>query len=404
VWPLTAVVAGQDPATLARRFLSDWKLISAEATTLTARTDGDTTILSGMVKVNDAQRRLVACCQTQGDSGLLTILLLRPEDAKRDLPVLTSILGSFSAGPWWTREPKQELEQSLWREPSGGPLQLPVPTGWKVRGGAQNYNGTWSLFVDLTSTDPRRLSVTWQQPIVPLYRELTPVLRNLGWQEGDKYVANPGDQALRILSRLSPQDFLTRQWLPNSPLRLQDPVIDKLDAVSGPPALLSGPNPAAASALLHGVTEHGPRERYCLVATADASGRIGANCWQAALLQAEAPQGSLDEALAVLRAAIRGAGVGGSATGATGVQALIRGAQEALRCLPTPSHPTATAREVLPNLGPRGKGSLWLMPAQALAPWQEAARKLRETGRTAEGIMPELREEFWQQAREAPTK
>ena len=44
--------------------------------------------------------------------------------------------------------------------------------------------------------------------------------------------------------------------------------------VAGAQALLNGANLASVSALLHGADGDGPRQRYCLVATADAPARV----------------------------------------------------------------------------------------------------------------------------------
>lgn len=396
IWPLTGVPAGQDAAGVARQLLQNWPVSSAGAAGLVVRTRGDVVVLAGNVGAVGKLRRLVACCQVKGDTGTLTALVSRPEDFEAKLPALVAILGSFSGGPWWTIKNDVGPAVTMWRDPAAKALQATVPAGWKVRGGTQNYNGSWSVFMDLSSTDARHISVTWQQPLTPLYRELTTVLRNLGWQEGDKYVANPGDQPLRILSRLSPQDFLTRQWLPNSTLRLENPVIDRLESRPEAAGLVTGANAAAIAALLHGTSEYGPRQRFCVIATGDAPSRIGANCWQAAVLQVDAPAGALDEALAVLRDVITSADLAPEAPSqaAGAMRQLSQAARQALTVLPAAPQNQTPAKEVLSALAPKGKGDLWLLSPEALDCWQWAARRLTQ-GQDCAGSFPELQPAFW---------
>jgi hypothetical protein len=261
-----------------------------------------------------------------------------------------------------------------------------------------NFNGLWTIFLELTSSDARHLKVTWQQPVVPLYRELTPVLRNLGWQEGDKYLANPGDQQLRILSRLAPQDFLTHYWLSSPPERLDGVLLDKAEARPEVAGLLTGDKAAGLAAVLHGTSETGPRERQLLIATTDAPARIGASCWQAAVMQVDASVGALGEGIEVLRAAISGAVVNEDNAGgvsATAVGSLLRGAQQALAALPpAPAAQAPPWRDVLAGLNTSGKGDLWLLDPAALEPWQQAA--LKSQANQQAGGLPELQSGFWQ--------
>ena len=397
IWPLGRVAAGQNRAALARLLLGGLEGLGGGLAGLLARDEGDCTVLAGSAGVDGAQRRIVACCYARGDSALLTAMLSRPEEFEANTPALAGILASFSAGPWWADyDGGTQAPGTLWKDPTYGVLQVPVPPGWKTRGGLQNYNGLWTLFVETVSNDSRRITLTWQQPLVPLYRELTPVLRNLGWQEGDKYLANPGDQQLRILSRLSPQDFLTRYWLATPSQRLEGAVLDRLEA-RGEPAELLGEKASGLVAQLHGVSEFGPRQREVLIATADAPARIGANCWQAAVLQADAPAGAMEDALETLRALVAGAELVDEAPGKVPLSALatlLRGAQGALRALPPPLTAPPPARDVLGALNTRGKGDLWLLSPTALSPWQHADLRLRSDEKPGD-VFPELGGDYW---------
>lgn len=390
IWPVTGVPPSQDAEAVARQLLAQWEVTAAAS--LTARTVDGMCVLSGSVAGAGGQRRLVVCCEVKDAGALLTGFLCRPEDFDRNLPALTEILASFSGGPFWTRQ--HSPTKTLWRDSGAGGLQVPVPATWKVRGGTQNYNGTWSLALELTSQDARRYLLTWQQPLVPMYRELTPVLRNLGWQEGDKYVANPGDQPLRILSRLSPPDYLTRYWLPNSSPRLSGATVDQLETVAQPPALLAGTDLAAITARLHGGAAEEARERFCVIATAAAPARIGANCWQAAVLQVDAPAGDLEPAVALLRETINDAEIPEGQPQSTALRQLLQGAREALTLLPEPK--ASAMQPVLAELAPRGKGTLWLLSLTALQPWLRAAEVLRQPEGNGEELLPELTREHWE--------
>ncbi|MEN6645517.1 MAG: hypothetical protein ABFE08_23985 [Armatimonadia bacterium] len=395
IWPLIGV-EGADAASLAKELLERLELTAVGARGLGVRQQDDLAVLAGTVGTGKGSRRVVACSHVRGDSGLLSALVARPDEFDKHLPALLGILDSFEAGPWWTTVARQSDKTVMWQDPGQGVMQAPVPAGWKVRGGVQPFNGIWTLFVEATSQDERRLSVLWQQPLVPLFRELTPVLRNLGWQEGDKYLANPGDQQLRILSRLSPQDFLTKYWLTTPAQRLESAVLEKVEGKPEAATLTAGDKAAGIVVTLRGELDGKPRQRMCVVATADAPVRIGANCWQAGMLQCEAPAGALEEALGVLRAMITGAEVTPGAThpaAASGVQALIAGAKQAIEALP-PAPRGPVGRDVLAGLNERGQGDLWMLSPAAMEPWRKAAVRAGLEGSLGEAL-PELGQEFW---------
>lgn len=394
IWPLTGLTGSQDPAGLARKLLATWSIAAVGTDGLAIRQSNQGVVLAGTVGATGAGRRLVACCWTRGESGLLTALAIRPEDFTASLPTCLKILASFQAGPWWIQ--RRDVPQTvIWQDPSSN-LRAPVPSGWKVRGGLQSFNGMCSLYLEGTSQDERRLSFLWQQPIVPLFHELTQMLRNLGWQEGDKYLSNPGDQQVRILTRLSPQDFLTKYWLQTPQQRLDEVVLDKFDMQAQTTSLLPGENSVGAVAVLHGQTGGKVRQRYCVVATANAPSGVGGNCWQAGVLQCEAPTGALDEALEALRTAVNGAEIAAGSTveQVAAAQQLLQGARQALAALPVSQRQTPPTSNIFAGLGEAGKGTLWLLPVEGLQPWQRACDRLAAQARPGDAV-PELRLEFW---------
>jgi hypothetical protein len=114
------------------------------------------------------------------------------------------------------------------------------------------------------------------------------------------------------------------------------------------------------------------------------------------MLQCEAPAGALEEAIDALRGMIAGAAVTPGAThpsAASGVQALIAGARQALEALPpVPLEPLG--RDVLAGLNDRGQGDLWMLSPAALEPWRKAAVRVKLEGALGEAL-PELGQEFW---------
>jgi hypothetical protein len=392
IWPVARLQIGQDPAELGRMLLARSPLVGEQATQLAARHQNNLAVLSGHVGVGGAERRVVACCHVQRDQGFLTAVLARPEEFEQLLPALLPVLDSFAGGPWWVDLGAGIARTVMWHEPARDRLRLPFPQDWQVRGQVRFMDGRPELALAFDSADGR-LRGLWRQPLTPLFRDLTPVLRNLGWQEGDRYPANGVETPLRVMTRLTPQDFLTRYWLREGPARLEDATVDKLMALAAVAGLAGGAGAQGLVAELHGLRDGQPRQRICLIATGDAPVIMGPSTWQAAVLEAEAPAGELSAAVAVLRGAVEGAIISEAATEAerAGLHAAILAARTAMAALPASSHSPGQApfAGVLTGRREPGIGRLWLLAPEALAPWQQAAALLRDH-RPAGEALPEL--------------
>jgi len=399
IWPLAQLQAGQDPAALARDLLARIALVGDRAADLRARTDEGVAVLAGEVGPPEAPWRLVACSFVQRDQGLLTALAARPENFAGALPGLLHVLGTFSGGPWWADLPGSG--GALWQDPVEDRLRVPVPEGWRIEGQVRRRGEGWRIQLDLSSSDGR-MWCRWRQPVQPLFRDFTPVLRNLGWQEGDRYPANAKDSDLKILARLKPQDFLTLYWLRDIANRLGSVVLDEMNVSPAVAAMAGGGNPSGVVATLHGRSPSGGRQRLCLIATSDAADTGEPNCWQAAVLEAEGPSGAALEAFAALRAAVEGATVTDGAPGA--LRDMLAAARRALAAAPeTPARARPAVAgaqagvphaDVLTIRNDQGRGRLWLQSAAALAPWQQARQTLGR-GESVGAAMPELDADYW---------
>lgn len=405
IWPVSQLTVGQDPAELGRHLLAQSQLVGAEAVTLRARLADDVAVLAGKTGGLGAPRRVVACCYVSRDQGMLTAAVARPQEFDQRLPALLHVLESFDGGPWWADTDMPAAKTVLWQEPAsgtgsaahGGWLRLPVPDTWQVSGGVRLVGDVPAIAIEMHSADQPALRCLWRQPLVPLFRELTPVLRNLGWQEGDRYPANVRENALRVSARLSPQDYLTRHWLGEGPSRLENAVIDRLTVTQTAAPVAGQQNAAGVVVMLHGDAAEGPRQRICMVATADAAPGGEPNCWQVGVLEAEAPAGAVAEAMAVLHEAVAGAMVAEDTP--AGVAARLReqigGARLALEAQVGPAQTAVKHADVLAVRNTQARGRLWLCAPDALGPWRRA-QQAQAQGQSLDAIMPELTSGYWQ--------
>lgn len=404
IWPFSQVTTGQDPAELGRSLLEQTELVGPEAAVLRARVVDEAAVLAGQVGGLHAPRRVVACCYLQHDQGLLTAVLARPEEFEQRLPAMLHVLDTFQGGPWWSDTDTAERRMTIWQEPPvvstqgqrPGWLLLPVPEGWQVTGQSRLIDDLPVISVEMQSKEPAGLRCLWRQPLAPMYRDLTPVLRNLGWQEGDRYPANVRENQLRVSARLAPQDYLTKRWLTESPARLENAVLDRLTVTQSVASLAGQQNAAGVIAMLHGDAAGGLRQRICLLATGDVAPGGEPNCWQVGILEAEAPAGAVAEAMAVLHAAVDGAMVVDTAPAiaAERLREQIGAARMALSAQIGPTRARVRHADVLAMRNTQGRGRLWLLPLTALEPWRQAGRALAQR-QPLNDAMPELTADYW---------
>lgn len=393
-WPWMRLGAGQDPLTVARHLLRGWDLVGGAADGLAGRRAGELAILAGTVGRGDQVRRLVACCSVASDCALLSGFICEPQRFAEQAPLLVQVLASFSGGPWWAGDAAAPLQgRETWVDPDQHVLQVPVPAGWKLRGTLKAGLGLAVLNLEGMSAD-QSLRVGWYQPALPLYRELTPVLADLGWREGDRYQDAGEAIPLRVMPKLTPQEYLTRVWLATGPWAMQQPQLDMLQNSQEAAAMVAGGEGLlvwARDAALPG------RQRLCLVATGLPPDMSSGGVWQACVIECEAPEGQLAQAVEGLRLMVDGAQPlpGGAGQVPTErITDLLRAARTALAGLKDVVPQAGEAVAVLARLRKAGQGSPWVMPALALEPWQKARMQVQSLHPVG-AALPELTLGFW---------
>lgn len=396
IWPVAYLPEGQEPLLLALELLEKINLEEkSKISALRHRFAGPLVIVTGKIGEPGALKKFVACCYVQGHQGLLTALIVPAQAYQASMPLLLRILNSFQGGPWIAELPEPLTE--IWQDPVAGWLRISVPQGWRVRGQLISANGRWGLSLDLEDTSAQRLRCVWRQPVLPLFRELTPALRNLGWQEGDRYpTMTPGDY-LRLLPFMDPLTFLQRYWLSMGPSRLQEPAIEQSSLAPEWAPLIEVPDAKAWRILLRGKREGEERQRLCVVVTGKAAIKGETACWQAAIVEAEAPIGAsdaLEKAQRILYKAIMGATLSPEAPAEAHV--LLAKAKAACNAF-WGAYKTEENVKFLVDLfstrSPKQTGRLWLFNPASLEPWQKAWQALQK-GQPLHLVMPELTEDF----------
>jgi hypothetical protein len=334
----------------------------------------------------DPQRALVYAWQ-QGETGLVLGVVARPEWWKH-APALAKLLGQATCSGWRAADPALPATPRAWVE---GEVSLHLPQNWTARGGVHTYQKAPAVDLTLQGDD---ITVTWRQPYVPTFRDLTPILQATGQQEGDKYREGEEEDPLVILARRESAKFV--EWLLQPPAAgapgegLGEARVTRVEKSTAAAGLLPDAQSEGAVVWVSGVHEGQGRERVYLCATAPLPIEQGAFRWRAAVLAADYPPGHARQALAALRAILAGAGPlhPASDTGKA-VTAAVQAAVAATGAVGLPPE----GRGPWPLLGadfvPAAPGQTpqWTV-APGLAAWRELVEK-------QEVALPELTEEAW---------
>jgi|LSQX01.3.fsa_nt_gb hypothetical protein len=367
IWP----AVGEDPgaeAALRTAFSHLPDLHQGNATSISEA--GGSTV----IEVDAGQTRMTARWSYSGGCGLLLVAAAQRAEWERELPRLARMAASFIPGDWPVADAGQVQASG-----EGGMLSWPLPAGWTSSGGARETAGELSIEIEARGPGADGLRVAWQQPLQPRFRALTPLLRSLGWREGERYSVPDGRGGLSIYERRDPVRLVQDLLLPRHPLELRAVELRPLppdDAVAG---LLEAREGAGQIVMVRGASTDGPRERLYIAATATAPPPLSATCWDAAVLRADAPEGRLDEAVGVLVAMVRGAQVADGADGrrSEALSALVARAIDALGAIP----PELVPRRAVRSSGLTGAiageqsaaAAKWTVPPDASAWWQERA-------------------------------
>jgi len=390
VWPLVCRDDAPTAAQTARTALQHWSVSAGRNFDLRPQGDGSAVIFSGTGSSASGQLRVLGTCTVAGDSALLTALYVVPDRAPRDWPMLVEMLGTVEVDPLPLQTVLRAPTTCKWQAPDTPGFSLPVPEGWLVRGGIVKHYDVWAISVEVLDPGPRRRYISWKQPLVPLFRELTSLLEGLGYKETDRYVSNVGGQPYTVLSHLTPVKFLEDYWSRETRVAITDAHVIEQSQPDQLKYLVNATDVEAIQAVVEGTSVLGPRRNHYLLAIGGAQ-YTGIHNWQAAVLEASGPADDPGTALAALRAMVEGAAI--SPTDGfvdPQVQDMVLKAKQAVTALPT----IATA--AMPGLD----SALTLLSDDGTRNWQSPAGSDRmwklvmdahAQGRQPQDILPELR-------------
>ncbi|MGD9495326.1 MAG: hypothetical protein AB7Y46_03345 [Armatimonadota bacterium] len=324
----------------------------------------------GLVRLTastDRGERITATWAHVGSDGLLVAVIAPGGMRDRDFPTMARVAAGFRPGTWAARGSAEQVIAGDRRA-----LTWRLPVGWTSRGGVRDDDG--ELSIDIEALSPGgEMGVGWQQPLRPSFRALTPLLESLGWREGERYSMPEGGAGLLIYRRRTPEKLVEDLLLARDSPALTNVRVQTLlsdEAVAG---LLGGDEAAGEVVHVRGQAATGPRERLYLAASARARPPLAATCWEGAALRADAPEGSLAEAVAVLERMVRSAEpttMGASMHG-NALRDLIERARSAVGAVPPELRRAASTEGLTGVLEGAGGGAqrTWVLPPQALAYW-----------------------------------
>ena len=366
IWPVTGPSPGAEAAL--RMALTRVPYLAIARVTSVDETDGATIIDAQVI----GGRRLVAAWSYDGTFGLLQAVIARTEDWQSEQPRLARMAASFRPGEWavpYRSESEVSGEADL--------LRFELPVGWEAHGGVVEDGGDLSIDIEAAGPSEDAPIVRWQQPMHPRFRALTPLLESLGWRESERYSAPDGGEGLTIYRRREPEQLVRDMLLPRQTPQLRLTAIDARPAESAVAGLLPQSEAVGQAVIVKGGSEVGPREGLYLAASAAAQPPLSTTCWDAAFLQAGAPEGQLADAVEVLATMVRTARVtDATASRRTGrLQQMVERAQRALASIPAELRPQAATglASVIGGGTPGGHAATWRVPGSAREYWSEQA-------------------------------
>lgn len=333
-----------------------------------------------LIASTTAGERVSASWSWADGDGLLVALVAPAAHPDLRGGAMARIAASFRPAPW----PVPGAARYQRVAGDAGELTWELPVGWQARGGVLDANGDLAIDLEATSADGT-MRVAWQQPLRPSFRALTPLLVSLGWHEGERYSAPETGQALLIYQRRTPQELVVSILLARQAGELQGVSVDARTPSSAVAGLLAGEEGMGQAVLVRGESANGRRERLYLVATARAPAPLSTTCWDGAALVADAPEGALAQAAAVLARMVESAEVTG--VGKAALQELIERARRALVDVPENLRPAGGIdglAGVIDQQAPAGART-WTLPAGALQHWSDEAASGRLRQEDVEG-------------------
>ena len=364
VWPMVVENPTWSPAQVAEEALRRWPSSAGVDFDIRPMDDGGGAFFASTEQSAARNLHIVGTLSVVGDDALLTALYVARDLAPDTGPMLRQMLASLVVDPMGFGRPVVDEETELWQVPKRPEVSVPIPKGWRARGAITKRLGYWAISLEAIDPGPERRYVSWQQPIVPLFRELTTLLEGIGYKEFDQYASDAGGESYTLYRRPTPQSFLLGYWNPETRLSLENPQIVEQTQPPELSHLISADRADTLLATVRGGSMLGVRENVCAIALGKAD-VAGIHNWQAAVLEAGGPAGDT-RALQALRTMLGGLRVEGAPDGLDdGFHSLVAGAKRAAELLPVPEAPAATdLQSVLPLRGADG-ARRWQSPSVA---------------------------------------
>jgi len=250
-------------------------------------------IFSGTLALGDDTPRAIVTIAVDEPIILLTAAYAPSDQFEQCLPRLQQILTELSLPRLAPTIPGQLSRRTINWASRDGHLSGQSPEGWQILANISQYNGHTVITAGGRCEEQPRLRFAWRQPYTPFFRELTPLLRGLGRLPGEQYRDHPQESPLRILSKLPPQEFVTRKLLEDIALRPQDIEIRRARSYVPAKSLLEGRNPTGMLVEITGRCPSGSVTANYLLATADLPITEGSFRWRAAYLMWSGPDSSI---------------------------------------------------------------------------------------------------------------
>ncbi len=397
VWPLVCPRGTMTAAEVARTALQQWELSAGQdfdfrPCSTPAAGSGSAVVFSGTGRTASGQVQVLGSCSMAGEAALLAGFYVVPDRAARDWPLLLRMLASVRAeevpvGDWLQAPPCYR-----WQVPDYPALSVAVPEGWLARGRVEPNHGLWTISIEAADPGPRRLYISWQQPLVPLFRQLTTLLQAVGWKRLDRYSPDLSSQPYLLLSRLAPAQFIAEYWNRQTRVSLQEAQVIEQSQPEALKGLITAGDAETLQTVVAGEATLGPRRNHYLVAVGSTGDHDG-HTWQAAVLEASGPAHESEQAVAALRAMIEGAALTEAEEPEADIPPelddMLEQARQAVSLLPPIAAGTmgniASALELSTQEGAR----VWQTPTGALEVWKRALNAARY-GQQPEDLLPEL--------------
>lgn len=154
-----------------------------------------------------------ALCLKLGTGGVLYAMASRPQDWRREAPLMAEMLTRFFYAAPGTSSGGSAARLVPWQDPREGAFQCGVPHGWRVEGGLHRFSVTDVRHEVLAESPDGRFLIRIGDAWIPPMVQPGQLMLSMGRHEGSLYSADGLTQTL-VLRYLPAADFMTRFYLP----------------------------------------------------------------------------------------------------------------------------------------------------------------------------------------------